>query len=268
MFSEWRVLPSGAGTGAYNMAVDEVLLNGVIAGTSPPTLRFYSWQRDCFSFGFLQRVDEQIRKKCESQGVDMVRRPTGGYAVLHGRDLCYSVAAPLEAPLAFSPDHAGRLLGAALATGLCYLGAPVALALLEERDQLTTEEISCAAAASLNEITLGGKKIAGSASLRRKGCYLQHGSIFLEFYGERIAELLSGHDGCAFSDHRSAGLRQVWDGEFSLTELIRALRNGFREQLNVRLVPAGLDITEEEAVQILINEKYTTLDYRKRRGRI
>ena len=267
--SEWRLLLSGAGTGAYNMAVDEALLNGVIARTSPPTLRFYTWRRECLSFGFLQKVDDQIRKNCGNRGVEMVRRPTGGYAVLHGRDLCYSVAAPLAALGAFSPGEAFRLLGTALSTGLCHLGVPVALALCEERETLTTEKFSCAASLSLHEIVADGKKIAGSSSLRRKGHYLQHGSIFLEYDGERIAELLKGNDvefGVGVS--RSGGLRQGRGKKFPLTELISVLSRGFREELKVTLVPAGLEVAEENAVQKLLAEKYANLDYRRQRGRL
>ena len=268
MLSEWRILYSGAGGGPYNMAVDEVLLNGVITGSSLPTLRFYTWKNDCLSFGFLQRVDEHIRKNCGKFNVEMVRRPTGGYAVLHGWDLCYSIVAPLDGSLAFLPEDASRRVGDALATGLCHLGVPVALSLHEERQDYTVEEISCAAAVSQNELIVKGKKIAGSASLRRKGCYLQHGSIFMEYCEERISELLGNAAGNASLSSRSEGLRQVWDEKFSLMELITALRDGFKRQLNVNMVPAGLGALERAATYELMYKKYTTLDYRKQRGRL
>lgn len=267
MLSEWRFLLSGNGTGIYNMAVDEVLLNGVIAGSSPPTLRFYTWKNDCLSFGFLQSVDRQIRENCGKLNVEMVRRPTGGYAVLHGRDLCYSIAANLDGPLASRPEDAERRVGAALATGLCHLGVPVAVSLREERQNYTVEEISCAAAVSRNELTVKEKKIAGSASLRRRGCYLQHGSIFMEYHEGFVSELLGNAVGDALSS-RSAGLRQVWDGKFSLMELITALKGGFKEQLNVNIFPAGLDAAERTAAYGLMYKKYATLDYRKQRGRL
>ena len=268
MLSKWRVLLSGSSAGIYNMAVDEVLLNGVIAGSSPPTLRFYTWKNYCLSFGFLQSVEGQIRENCGMLNVEMVRRPTGGYAVLHGRDLCYSIAAPLDGPLSSLPEDAGRRVGAALATGLCHLGVPVALSLCEERQNCTVEEISCAAAVSRNELTVKGKKIAGSASLRRRGCYLQHGSIFMEYHEWFVSELLGNTAADASESSRATGLRQVWDGKFSLMELITALKGGFKEQLNVNMFPAGLDDAERTAAYGLMYKKYTTLDYRKQRGRL
>src|SRR5947207_15142687 len=90
----WRLLLDKPSSGAWNMAVDEVLLDGVAAGTAPPTLRFYEWTPACLSLGYFQPFDVVDLDGCRALGVEVVRRPTGGRAILHDRELTYSVALP------------------------------------------------------------------------------------------------------------------------------------------------------------------------------
>jgi len=267
--SEWRLLLSGSGTGAYNMAVDEVLLNGVIAGKAPPTIRFYTWKQECLSFGFLQEVDKHLRNKCKNHGVEMVRRPTGGYALLHGRDFCYSIATPFALLSTISHLEASRSVVSALATGLCFLNIPVAIALDESKEKMVSKNISCVASVSLYDIMLNRKKIVGSASLCRQDSYLQHGSIFVDFSEDRIDQLLKRQDlDYNSGNNRSSGLRQIMGIVYSGEKLIAALAEGFRKQLKVKLKPAALEFTEENAVRKLVFEKYAQLDYRKQQGRL
>src|SRR2546430_14140380 len=90
----WRLLLDKPASGAWNMAVDEVLLDAVTAGTAPPTLRFYAWTPPCLSLGYFQPFDVVDVDGCWALGVDVVRRPTGGRAILHDRELTYSVVLP------------------------------------------------------------------------------------------------------------------------------------------------------------------------------
>jgi len=266
--SEWRLLQRGSGTGAYNMALDEVLLNGVITGKSPPTIRFYTWKQECLSFGFLQEVDKHLRNKCKNHGVEMVRRPTGGYALLHGRDFCYSIATPLALLSTISHLEASRRVASALATGLCFLNIPVSIAFEESKD-IASRNISCVASVSLYDIMLNRIKIVGSASLCRQGSYLQHGSVFVDFSQDRIDLLLKRQDlNYDTRNNRSSGLRQIMGIVYSGEKLMEALAEGFRKQLKVKLKPAALEFTEEKAVRELVNVKYAQLDYRKQQGRL
>src|SRR6202165_5935642 len=91
-----RLLLDPPATGAWNMAVDEVLLDGVADGSAPPTLRFCEWTPACLSLGYFQPFEVVALAGCSSLGVDVVRRPTGGRAILHDRELTYSVALPLR----------------------------------------------------------------------------------------------------------------------------------------------------------------------------
>src|SRR2546430_12830003 len=121
----WRLLVDAPAAGAWNMAVDEVLLDGVAAGTTPPTIRFYGWTPPCLSLGYFQPFDVVDVDGCRALGVDVVRRPTGGRAILHDRELPYSVALPASVL-----GHDGGVLSSyyplspALPGGLRPLGIP------------------------------------------------------------------------------------------------------------------------------------------------
>src|SRR5256886_2252479 len=125
----WRLLVDAPAVGAWNMAVDEVLLDGVAAGTTPPTIRFYGWTPPCLSLGYFQPFDVVDVDGCRALGVDVVRRPTGGRAILHDRELTYSVALPASVL-----GHDGGALPSyyrlslALQEGLRRLGVPATLA--------------------------------------------------------------------------------------------------------------------------------------------
>src|SRR5437879_6894081 len=125
----WRLLLDKPASGAWNMAVDEVLLDGVAAGTAPPTLRFYEWTPPCLSLGYFQPFEVVDVDGCRALGVEVVRRPTGGRAILHDRELTYSVALPLRLlgdDGAVLPSY--HRVSLALERGLTRLGAPVVLA--------------------------------------------------------------------------------------------------------------------------------------------
>src|ERR1700681_1383307 len=94
MSDAWRLLVDAPADGAWNMAVDEILLEGVAAGSAPPTLRFYEWMPACLSLRYFQPFDVVDSDGCRRLGVDVVRRPTGGRAILHDRELTYSAALP------------------------------------------------------------------------------------------------------------------------------------------------------------------------------
>src|ERR1700716_1858287 len=125
MSDSWRLLVDTDADGAWNMAVDEVLLEGVAAGAVPPTLRFYQWAPPCLSLWYFQPFEVVALDGCRALGVDVVRRPTGGRAILHDRELTYSVALPAAAL-----GHDGGVLPSyyrlslALRDGLRRLGVP------------------------------------------------------------------------------------------------------------------------------------------------
>ena len=98
--NKWRLFDTGAHIGAYNMAVDEELLARAQAGEQVPVLRFYTWDPPAVSIGRFQKIEDAVNAEaCKRRGIDIVRRITGGRAVLHYRELTYSVIARTDDPL-------------------------------------------------------------------------------------------------------------------------------------------------------------------------
>ncbi len=191
--SQWRLITHAAAHGAWNMGVDEALLASAIR-TGCPSLRFYRWQGPWLSLGYGQVLDRERVAACERAGVGVVRRVTGGRAVLHGSDLTYALAAregQLPPGLIASYELvAGILIRALGALGVEAVasGAPRPGASFQHRFQVDPERapdrspgagFDCFARPASREICVAGLKLAGSAQRRAKGGILQHGSIRL-----------------------------------------------------------------------------------------
>ena len=172
------------------MALDEELLDAVAAGTSPPTLRFYGWSPPCLSLGYFQPAELVDLEACGRFHVDLVRRPTGGRAILHDRELTYS----LSLPLAALGEEQGvvasyRRLSLALVAGLRQAGYPVQ-AQPQAVDHRREPSPACFDRPAQHEVLLGGRKVVGSAQVRRGGALLQHGSVLFAPQVEETVRLL------------------------------------------------------------------------------
>jgi lipoyl(octanoyl) transferase len=252
----WRLLLDPPATGGWNMAVDEALLNGVAAGSAPPTLRFYRWAPPCLSLGYFQPCEVVDVEGCLSLGVDVVRRPTGGRAILHDRELTYSVALPLRLlgdDGAVLPSY--HRLSLALERGLNRLGAPVVLAPESAARPGSDHGPVCFDRPSAHEILLDGRKLVGSAQVRRATAVLQHGSILIEPRIDRLLTCLRlpGRPAGRIEDG-VAGLAEV--GDFDPERIAAALADAFAEEFGVRLVPGRLRPDEWQAADALAGSKY------------
>jgi len=254
----WRLLLDPPTAGAWNMAVDEVLLDGVAAGSAPPTLRFYEWAPPCLSLGYFQAFEVVDVAGCGRLGVDVVRRPTGGRAILHDRELTYSVALPLR----LLGDDGGVLpsyhrISLALAGGLHRLGVPVVLAPEAAAQSGPDHGPVCFDRPSAHEILLGGRKLVGSAQVRRATAILQHGSILIEPRIDRLLECLRLPEGSPERiDAGVAGLAEV--GDFEPSAIASALAGAFAEEFGTDLVLGRLRPDERVAVEALAASKYGT----------
>lgn len=188
MAPSWRLLIDLAGRpGWENMALDQALLARAARGER--WLRLYRWSPHCLSFGrhepALRRYD---RARIEARGLDVVRRPTGGRAVWHAEELTYAVAAPAEpfGGLRQAYEEIHRMLLAALR----LLG--VAAELAPARRAAPVDAGACFASSAGGEITLGGRKLVGSAQLREGAGLLQHGSLLLAGRQDTVQELTRG----------------------------------------------------------------------------
>ena len=277
----WRLLNTGYADGATNMAVDEAILLAVAEGKAPPTLRFYGWQPPCLSIGYNQSAGEVDVERCRERGVDFVRRPTGGRAVLHADELTYSVVAPQDEPrVAGGVIESYRRLSQGLIAGLRALGVdvhqaltptpPSPLPLSQSREGRRGAEAVCFEVPSAYEITVGGRKLVGSAQVRRRGCVLQHGSLPLAGDMARIIDFLRVPE-----EKREELKRELRERATSLGEALgravpfkeaaRALAEGFAQALNLRLVPGGLSERELALAEQLRRERYATREWNFRR---
>ncbi|MCS7198213.1 MAG: lipoate--protein ligase family protein [Candidatus Bipolaricaulota bacterium] len=248
-----RLLDTGTHGAAMNMAIDEALL--LLCDEKPKvTLRFYGWARPTLSLGYFQSVHEIDLEECERRGFDWVRRPTGGRAVLHDYELTYSVIAPIEV-LGESIAQSHEKISRALAVGLEKLGLHAEFT--QSRASVKEVSAACFAVPAAVELTVGGKKVIGSAQVRTKGSLLQHGSIPITIDFDALAAVLK----IAQPDllrKKAAGLAEFLGYEPSLDALKDALRQGFAEFFQVELQASELSHEEYALAEKLCTEKYAT----------
>jgi lipoate-protein ligase A len=241
----WRLILDPPSPAGYNMAVDETLANACRRGLTGPTLRLYEWDRPAISLGYFQHAERVLNfDNCRAAGVPVVRRTTGGRAVVHHRELTYSVVAPVPYPR-FPPTIRGTfaVIARALADALAKVGLAVEIRAGESpRQRFGAGSPLCFDATSRSEVTINGKKVVGSAQRRWNSAFLQHGSIILAPPPDNWTEWFYGPVPAAdvMAERRLPGPDVDVDGD----ALRRALRTSFEQALGIRLTPGGLSPTE------------------------
>lgn len=262
----WRLIRSGPGAPAWNMALDEALWRS-FPELGRPTLRLYRWARPAVSLGYAQRASALDLETCARLGLAFVRRPTGGRAVLHDKELTYSLVHPVAGLGGVRESH--RLIAEALALGLRRLGLPAEVEAQARRDSNPTLSGACFEAPSPHELTIAGKKVAGMAQVRDHLALLEQGSLPLELDLGRLATVFrprpDGYSREAFIAllrERAAGLREFKPVE--LDELEEALCAGFSAQFGVELeeVPPT---PQELALAEKLERKYESPEWNLRR---
>lgn len=253
----WRLIVDGAGRGAHNMAVDEALVEAVDRGESPPVLRLYRWEPACLSLGFAQPYTVADASFCQANGVDLVRRPTGGRAVLHHLEQTYCVLARLgEHPFSTDLQAVYRGICQALVAGLSRLGAPVGLSKAPTGGHIKpTEAIPCFVGPASGEVVAGGRKLIGSAMRRHNRSILQHGSLLEDWDGRLQAGCLGLADDSSLRPAVTT-LRELMGGVPDPGVVAAALVAGFEETFEVKLEPAHLTSAQSDRVAFLARERY------------
>ncbi len=194
MEERWRLIESGAESGDWNMAVDRALLESAEQEGSAPILRFYSWERSTLTVGHLQKTAEIIDTDyLNVNDIPLVRRPTGGRAILHDDEVTYSVIVPEDSQLYRPLRPMFRIISSVLRVALSGCG----VAIDPEGGADGGQSLStpcCFASRSSFEISSGGRKIAGSAQRRLKSTALQQGSIILSMDKERYLSCFRWQD--------------------------------------------------------------------------
>lgn len=259
----WRLLVSITADGATNMATDEAIVRAVAAGLVPPTLRLYAWDPPCLSLGRAQAGDEVDRAACARDGVDVVRRPTGGRAILHTDELTYSVVVPIDEPrLAGDIVTSYRRLSRALLAALEFLGINVESHPAPYEPHAADSEPGtlnpvCFEVPSHYELTApDGRKLVGSAQMRTNDVVLQHGTLPLVGDIARICHYLTDAPDPVRVRARAATLESALGQPIAWAEAAQAMLEGFGT-LNLTLVEGELTWEERGWLAELRAEKYT-----------
>jgi lipoate-protein ligase A len=239
----WQFLHTGFSTGARNMAVDVELARQAADGGNTFTVRVYGWNPPAISLGWNQSWDEIRMDKVQEAGIEVVRRPTGGRGILHENELTYSVV--MRADGANVPSIYNRI-SLALVAGLQKMGVDATL----ERSQphfpslyRKAESAACFVSSARNEITVGGKKLVGSAQRRYSALnggeiVLQHGSILLGPEHRRLIDflVLTPDQRQYLSEQllsRTTDLHEILRAPVSFDDVARAVRKGFEKVWNI-----------------------------------
>ena len=255
-FNTWRLLNTGYLDGATNMAIDEAISRAVQANLVPPTLRFFGWNPACLSLGQAQPGGDVDREACRTAGVDVVRRPTGGRAILHTDELTYSVIAPEREPrVAGTIVESYKRLSEGLLNGLMLMGVPTRQ--VERSDEHDRDQGPvCFEVPSNYEIVFGGKKLVGSAQMRKSGVVLQHGTIPLQGDIARISLYLAKHPDQDRVRNRATTVESAIGRVVDYDDATRLMAQGFAEALNLQLEAGELISEEQTWAEELRREKY------------
>ncbi len=254
--SDWRLLEFSANNAAMNMAIDEAILTTCSKKQSPNTIRFYRWNPSAVSIGFFQSVEAEVNLDvCKAEGVDVVRRITGGGAVFHDSlgEVTYSLIAG-EDELSIPKDiiRSYEVICGGIISGLQSLGVDASFH-------------------AVNDIMVGGKKISGNAQTRRLGVVLQHGTILVDADLEKMFNLLRVSDEkirdkmIVSAQQRVTTLKKELSKKPSLEDVAESLERGFEKALNLRLANGSLTKEEITLAEDLSKGKYSNPEWIFRR---
>lgn len=280
----WRFVHTGRRSGAMNMAIDEAMMIAQHEGRIPPTVRFYNWLPGTLSVGYFQKAEKEVDfAALERLGIGFVRRPTGGRAVLHDREVTYSLIVPETYPgLPAHVQEGYRALSEGLLYGFRRLGLDAEMtggydlaAGETPHTARLARSAACFDSPSRYELTVEGRKIAGSAQMRSRGIVLQHGSIPIDPQTELLFELLHFPESRSkerwkrIVEEKAVAINEVLRGkggrDVSLEEAEEAFRQGFAEAFGAPLVLEPLSAYEEELAAELVQTKYGTEEWNRSR---
>ncbi|MBN2209750.1 MAG: lipoate--protein ligase family protein [Candidatus Coatesbacteria bacterium] len=271
--SAFRYIDSGQRSAAENMAVDEALFQCFDSEQETPTLRLYGWHRPCISLGYFQRAADAVRRDvCVEKGVDVVRRMTGGRAVLHDQEVTYCVVGSVR-----KGAFTGRLLECYEMIAECLVTGCERLGL--QRDQIevaagkdarsAASSPACFMTSAPRELLLNGRKLIGSAQKRGEDVFLQHGSIPVRLDLALTASVMciDEDDGTSPSERclQPVSLERALGRSLTYDEVKSAISQGFSERLGLSIEPSELSEQESEVAFSLAQGKYCSDTWNFRR---
>jgi len=263
MTTTWRLLITPPARGAWNMALDEAILEHIGRGASLSTLRLYAWEPACLSLGHAQPFADVDMSRLRIHGWEVVRRATGGRAILHTDELTYSVIAPNDEPrVEGTVLESYNRLAQALLRAVQSLELPVEMKEGKAQSGQVNNNPVCFEVPSTYEITVNGKKLIGSAQARKKEGVLQHGSLPLTGDLTRICHALvfDNEDTRAQASarllERATTVESALGHAVSWEDTAQAFIRAFEVQLGISLQPGELSPSESQRTDELVKEKY------------
>ncbi len=243
MFKQIRVLETGCNPGAWNMALDEALLTNLVDHDTP-ILRLYGWQPPCVSIGYFQSMEEEVDVlKCSNMGVDVVRRITGGGAVLHEFELTYTF---------ITKNYPANIL-----ESYELICEPVVLCL--NRLGYNAKYVP------LNDIVVDNKKVSGNAQTRKNNILLQHGTILLAVDIERMFSVLKVPSEKIKDKMIKDVKARVTGIDRSFEEVASNLKESFAEIFGAQIITDTLSSKEKKDTEKLVIEKYSSRQWNWRK---
>jgi lipoate-protein ligase A len=239
----------------YNMALDEAISHDVRAKLSPPTLRFYKWDMPSVSIGRFQKHSDINHAYCMEKGYPVVRRPTGGRAILHNSELTYSFSSRFDS-LVFKgvlfEDYS--IISRALISGLQQVGIG-AEADYSKHKNSPGRNPACFKSVSYGEVTIKNRKVIGSAQKRYINGFLQQGSILIDFNEEELRNVLKYRGKEGFGD---VGSLKDYLPDINCNMLSSSLKEAFESSLEVKLISDSPTKHELRTAKELESGKYST----------
>ena len=250
----WRlIIENTPQKGSWNMAVDDYMFRSL--GDEPSTcVRFYRWEKPTVSIGYSQKIKEVVDLDfCRQNGIDIVRRITGGKLVLHHREVTYSICSSDTEIFSRKLMVSYRLISDALKRGLREMGVESNLA-KETPSFYSRGKMPCFSHPARDEIEREGKKIIGSAQKRSGNKFIQHGSIPLEKDETllRSASLLDDPERSIRMTSLSEALGRSVDFDWAVAQLVSGISSYFA----VRLDPKSFSDTEKNAIRQIQAERF------------
>lgn len=259
MTPEWRlILDDGPESGAWNMVLDRAVQLAHARGEAPPTLRLYGWERPTVSLGRFQRLEGVDTVACAREGVDVVRRFTGGRGVLHDDELTYSVVAGVADGVPRGVAASYRYLCGPLRGAYSALGVPAELTSRPRGDAASS---ACYLHATHADLSIGAAKLSGSAQVWSEETVLQHGSFVRTRDIRRESEVFMLSE--AERDRLesvTATLADLLEEVPSRAQIAEAVISAFQEELGVRLTPAQLSDKERRQAHAILESGAVSID--------
>jgi len=269
MTEKWRFIDFEYYSPAYNMALDEALLEWNSKDKFPPTIRFYGWNPPTLSLGYFQKIHDEIDiNKVKKNNIGLVRRITGGRAVLHDKELTYSVIVSEQHPkMPKTVTEAYRVISEGILAGFKELGLNAYFSIPESKEEekalRNPHTAICFDTPSWYELVVEGKKIAGSAQTRQRGIILQHGSILIELNQNLLLDLFKYPNDRVKQrlqtnfKNKAVTINELLGRTVELEEIKMAFKTGFEKGLNITLEHYELTQEEKGYVEELAKNRYS-----------